>query len=508
MSDADSARPIALAAAGTGPASAPRGGRSPARAARSSLLGGEQRLVERRRSGGSRARSGVVAASRRSVDVRERLLQALALRALQQRRELEQLQVAHDAVGDVEIGVQPQLARAGRRCARRCRAPPRAASAACPAGARPTARRIRRRRLLSRAPTAARRDGPHSAATPSASAHASASAAGRPPRRLGGERVLRGYRRSARIRLGRVSPRARGTTRRGGGRARACRARLLRTNSTASSRSCSRLARCSAASSGASSGRPRMPRRSIRRARKRPGASASSSARGAAVQLDEALDAFARLGRDLRRLGRRAEPAARGRACAAGRPGSRARGRPGAARSAGAPARARPRRRPAGRRAGAATRARRGPRARFRNARPCFLARPGGPAAARPRFSSRTQPKDTRARRIEPGYALGVDLIDWGAAQRIGELMAGSPAAGRRARRRGRAARAGLRAARERLQRACGCPRSCRRWRSWTGPAWIAANLQTMRPMLAPLAERVGEERRPARGPAAQPPRG
>ena len=45
-----------------------------------------------------------------------------------------------------------------------------------------------------------------------------------------------------------------------------------------------------------------------------------------------------------------------------------------------------------------------------------------------------------------PGYALGVDLIDWGAAQRVGELVAGSPPPG--------GVRAdGRRAARARLRR-------------------------------------------------------
>ena len=69
----------------------------------------QQRLVERRgledlalqrRGGGEQA----------DVDVGQRLRQALPLGALQQGGELQQLQVAHHPVGDVQVGVQPQLA--------------------------------------------------------------------------------------------------------------------------------------------------------------------------------------------------------------------------------------------------------------------------------------------------------------------------------------------------------------------------------------------------------------
>jgi uncharacterized protein (DUF2342 family) len=86
----------------------------------------------------------------------------------------------------------------------------------------------------------------------------------------------------------------------------------------------------------------------------------------------------------------------------------------------------------------------------------------------------------------------GVDLIDWGAAQRIGELVAGSPPAG------------GVRAATvEPLAHDFAL-----RVGDYSGlelqgelppleavdrPAWIAANLRTMRPLLAPLADRVGD---------------
>ena len=74
-------------------------------------LGVEQQLVERR---------GLqhLALHRRDrrrqalVDRRERLGDRLARRALEQRRELDELEVAHDGVRDVEVGVQAQLAQA------------------------------------------------------------------------------------------------------------------------------------------------------------------------------------------------------------------------------------------------------------------------------------------------------------------------------------------------------------------------------------------------------------
>jgi coenzyme F420 biosynthesis associated uncharacterized protein len=84
-----------------------------------------------------------------------------------------------------------------------------------------------------------------------------------------------------------------------------------------------------------------------------------------------------------------------------------------------------------------------------------------------------------------------VELIDWSAAQRIGELVAGSPPPG------------GVRAATVEPLAAD----FARRVSSYSGlpalaelpplevvdrPAWIAANLQSMRPMLAPVAERMG----------------
>lgn len=99
-----------------------------------------------------------------------------------------------------------------------------------------------------------------------------------------------------------------------------------------------------------------------------------------------------------------------------------------------------------------------------------------------------------------PSTLLGVDAIDWGAAQRIGELIAGSPPNG------------GVRASTVQ-------PRAydfARRVSEYSRlpldgelpplelvdrAAWIAANLQTMRPLLAPLSERMGPERGPLAGP-------
>jgi uncharacterized protein (DUF2342 family) len=90
-------------------------------------------------------------------------------------------------------------------------------------------------------------------------------------------------------------------------------------------------------------------------------------------------------------------------------------------------------------------------------------------------------------------YALrmGSDAIDWGAAQRIGEMIAGSPPRG------------GVRAGSiEPLARDF-----AERVSAYTGlalgaelpalevvdrPAWIAANLKTMRPLLDPLTARMG----------------
>jgi len=87
-----------------------------------------------------------------------------------------------------------------------------------------------------------------------------------------------------------------------------------------------------------------------------------------------------------------------------------------------------------------------------------------------------------------------VDLIDWGAAQRIGELIAGSPPYG------------GVRAAtveplaRDFAQRVSAYSELELRaelppLEVVDRPSWIAANLKTMRPLLAPLTERMGDEK-------------
>jgi coenzyme F420 biosynthesis associated uncharacterized protein len=92
-----------------------------------------------------------------------------------------------------------------------------------------------------------------------------------------------------------------------------------------------------------------------------------------------------------------------------------------------------------------------------------------------------------------PGYALYVDLIDWGTAQRVGELVAGSPPYG------------GVRSGSVQPL----AHDFARRVSAYSGlelttelppleavdrSSWIAANLKTMRPLLAPLSERLGED--------------
>ena len=102
---------VAAAWAGTAPATARCAPRPPARAAARRA---------RRRAGSRRARdvskisrcSEVEACSSRSVDLGQRLLdrQLARARALQQRAQLDQLEVADDGVRDVEVGVEAQLA--------------------------------------------------------------------------------------------------------------------------------------------------------------------------------------------------------------------------------------------------------------------------------------------------------------------------------------------------------------------------------------------------------------
>ena len=99
-----------------------------------------------------------------------------------------------------------------------------------------------------------------------------------------------------------------------------------------------------------------------------------------------------------------------------------------------------------------------------------------------------------------PGYAHEVDFIDWSAAQRIGEMIAGSPPGG------GIVADDVEPMARDFAVRVSaysglGIPAALPPLEVVDRPSWIAANLQTMRPMLAPLADRMGHENGPLAGP-------
>jgi coenzyme F420 biosynthesis associated uncharacterized protein len=93
-----------------------------------------------------------------------------------------------------------------------------------------------------------------------------------------------------------------------------------------------------------------------------------------------------------------------------------------------------------------------------------------------------------------------MDAIDWGAAQRIGELVAGSPPYG------------GVRAASveplahdfaRRVSEYSGLelPAQLPALETVDRPAWIAANLTSMRPLLGALTERIGDGTGPFSGP-------
>ena len=86
-----------------------------------------------------------------------------------------------------------------------------------------------------------------------------------------------------------------------------------------------------------------------------------------------------------------------------------------------------------------------------------------------------------------------MDTIDWGAAQRIGELIAGSPPYGGV---RGEAVESRAREFADRVSAYSELPLKAELppLELVDRPAWIAANLQTMRPMLAPLSERISEQ--------------
>jgi coenzyme F420 biosynthesis associated uncharacterized protein len=85
-----------------------------------------------------------------------------------------------------------------------------------------------------------------------------------------------------------------------------------------------------------------------------------------------------------------------------------------------------------------------------------------------------------------------VDLIDWGAAQRVGELIAGSPPSA------GVSAAAVEPLAHDFAQRvseySClAMPAELPPLEAVDRPSWIAANLKTMRPVLATLTDRMGD---------------
>jgi coenzyme F420 biosynthesis associated uncharacterized protein len=89
---------------------------------------------------------------------------------------------------------------------------------------------------------------------------------------------------------------------------------------------------------------------------------------------------------------------------------------------------------------------------------------------------------------------MGSETIDWSAAQRIGELIAGSPPRG------GVAAGSIEPLARDFAERVSNytgleLPAKLPALEVVDRPAWIAANLKTMRPLLDPLTARMGSER-------------
>jgi coenzyme F420 biosynthesis associated uncharacterized protein len=97
-----------------------------------------------------------------------------------------------------------------------------------------------------------------------------------------------------------------------------------------------------------------------------------------------------------------------------------------------------------------------------------------------------------------------VDLIDWGAAQRVGELIAGSPPYG------GVRAAAVEPLARDFAQRVSaysglGLPAELPPIEAVDRPSWIAANLKTMQPLLATLTDRMDGEAASFAGPLGGP---
>jgi coenzyme F420 biosynthesis associated uncharacterized protein len=95
-------------------------------------------------------------------------------------------------------------------------------------------------------------------------------------------------------------------------------------------------------------------------------------------------------------------------------------------------------------------------------------------------------------------------LVDWGAAQRVGELIAGSPPPGDV---RAASVEPLARDFAERVSAYSGLqnPAALPQIEAVDRPTWIAANLKTMRPLLAPLTDRMDEDSSrflgPLRGP-------
>ena len=104
--------------------------------------------------------------------------------------------------------------------------------------------------------------------------------------------------------------------------------------------------------------------------------------------------------------------------------------------------------------------------------------------------------------RLRAGYALKMDVIDWGTAQRVGEMLAGTPP------------HSGIRAESvqplaqdfaERVSHYTGLelPAELPPLETVDRPRWIAANLSTMRPLMEQMAERL-EGGNPASGSSAK----
>src|SRR5205807_5606565 len=119
--------------------------------------------------------------------------------------------------------------------------------------------------------------------------------------------------------------------------------------------------------------------------------------------------------------------------------------------------------------------------------------RPSERVARAPRRARRATLRLLPGEEPGPGYALQMDAIDWRAAQRIGELIAGSPPYG------------GLRPASVeprahdfamRVSKYSGLalPAELPPLEFVDRSAWIAANLKGMRPLLGRLTDRLADD--------------